>query len=224
MSKLELKNISKKFPGEKNTEIFHNANFIFEPNKTYAITGVSGIGKSTLLHMLAGLESSSSGDILFDNKNIFQFSKKEKENYLSQNLGLVFQEPNLIQELNVFENIILKGLISGKSFDVCEKLADELLKKLNLQDKKYDLPMTLSGGQQQRVSVLRAIFNKPNFILADEPTGNLDKSNAQDIVELLLNLNRDFKIGVILTTHDFNVANQMDYVLKLEDLSLKVLS
>ncbi|MBU1007645.1 ABC transporter ATP-binding protein [Candidatus Dependentiae bacterium] len=197
--KIEAKNIHKTFESaNKKLHVIQDISETFEQGKTYAITGASGSGKSTLLHILGKLDTPTSGKITG-----------------AQSIGFVFQFHYLINELTVLENIMLMGLIKDKSKASCKDRAQILLKHVGLTDKANSFPFELSGGEQQRISILRAIFNKPKFLLADEPTGNLDATNAANIVDLLLACREDWQMGIILCSHDKNVYERMDYVFEL---------
>lgn len=213
---LIAKDIYKSFKqGDKDLQVLKGVNFEFKQGITYALTGVSGSGKSTLLHVLGGLDKPDNGEILFNNHNIYKIRQNKKEDLLNQELGFIFQFHYLIKELTVLENIILMGLIKGDSKKDCQKRALELIEYVGLQDKIHSYPTELSGGQQQRVSILRAIFNKPSFLLADEPTGDLDSQNALLIVDLLEQCRKLWGMGLIICTHDSSVFCKMDVVLKL---------
>ncbi len=217
-SRLEAKKLKKSFGrGSRKLDVLRGVDVEFEQGKSYAITGASGSGKSTLLHLLGGIDEPTSGDVYFDNMSIFKFSSKQKDLFLNQNVGFIFQFHYLIKELTVLENIMLMGLIKGEKKDFCEKRAIKLLNLIGLKDKIKSYPTQLSGGQQQRVSVLRAIFNNPKFLLADEPTGNLDAENAQNVIELLLKLKREFNMGIILCSHDSEVYSKMESLFSLHD-------
>jgi lipoprotein-releasing system ATP-binding protein len=216
--KLIVKNLFKSFlQGKKKLSVLNGVSFEFEKGKTYAITGASGSGKSTFMHILGGLDTKDNGSVLFNGQDIFKLSLKEKEKFLNNHLGFIFQFHYLIKELSVLQNIILPGLIGGKSSDECELKAKELLKLVGLLNKIDAYPTQLSGGEQQRVSILRAIFNEPEFLLADEPTGDLDSDNAQKIVDLLLNCQKEWGMGIIICSHDNAVYKQMDKVLVLKN-------
>lgn len=223
MKNIELVGVFKVFKeGDKVLSLFEDLSFLFERGKSYAIMGVSGVGKSTLLHIIAGLEPINKGAVFFDGKDIFKMGDRQKDEYLRKNLGVVFQEPNLIQELNVCENIILKGLGASSSQEDIYKKAEDLLINFGLIDKKDSYPKNLSGGQQQRVAILRAIFNEPDFILADEPTGSLDSVNSNQIIDILINRAKSTNSGLIISTHDINVAKKMDFILTIKDRKLEL--
>jgi lipoprotein-releasing system ATP-binding protein len=222
IAKLTIKDLYKSFvQGGKTLNVLRGVNAEFEQGKTYAITGVSGSGKSTLLHLLGGLDNPSSGKVFFDEQNLFKLRATKKEKFLNKNLGFVFQFHYLIKELTILENIIMPGLIKGNSHYSCKKKAKQLLASVELSDKIYSYPTELSGGQLQRVAILRAIFNKPSFLLADEPTGDLDAQNAETIVNLFLKCQRDWGMGVVMCSHDKEVYGKMEKVLNLHDGVLK---
>lgn len=183
---LATKNLKKYFiQGQQHYKILKGITSVFERGKSYAITGVSGVGKSTLVHLLAGLDAPTSGNVLYNNIDIKSFTSRQKEQFLNQSIGLVFQSSHLIGELTILENVMIKGLIAGKNQDQCLRQAMELLKLVGLFEQKEQKTMSLSGGQQQRVAIARALFNEPAFLLADEPTGNLDIKTGKAIVDLL---------------------------------------
>ncbi|MCF7799920.1 ABC transporter ATP-binding protein [Candidatus Babeliales bacterium] len=217
-TKLIAQDLHKTFiQGDKKLLVLNGISFEFEQNKSYAIVGVSGSGKSTLMHILGSLDKPDIGEVLFSNKNLFKLKEFEKEKFLNTNMGFVFQFHYLIKELSVIENIILPGIIKGENKKSCLEKAEALLQEVDLKDKMHDYPTTLSGGQQQRVSILRAIFNKPSFLLADEPTGNLDENNAQSVINLILKYKKEFNMGIIICSHDPEIYNKMETVLKLHE-------
>ena len=217
MKNLEIKNLSKTFCKQRNgsaLDILKNISFKFEQDKSYAIMGVSGSGKSTLLHLLSGLEIPTEGQILFNGQSLTDFTQADKDYYLNKTIGLLFQDPFLIRELNIWQNV------ASKTFDlnIENKIkAEKLLSSIGILDKAEEYPDALSGGQLQRVSILRAIFNAPAFLLADEPTGNLDAYSARELIEFLLKCKQEWDLGMIISTHDSAVASQMDIVLNLQD-------
>lgn len=213
-----LKSIYKQFA---DVEVLHDITTSFEQTDTYAIQGVSGSGKSTLLHLLAGIDTPTSGNVFFNEQDINSFSSQQKQDFLNKKIGLIFQEPCLLQELTVLENVMLKGLIARQDYAACKQEGKDLLAYVGLVEKMNAYPAELSGGQQQRVSIVRALFNKPVFIIADEPTGNLDRDNADLVTALLISMHDNFGTGLIVSTHDNVVAQQMDTHYILEAGTLK---
>lgn len=193
----------------------------FVEGKSYAIIGASGSGKSTFLHLLAGLDIPTSGKILFNKKNLSFLYAAEKDHFRQNTIGLVFQFHYLINELTALENIIVPGLIQGRLKNECIKEAHYLLESIDLLNKKDHYPCQLSGGEQQRIAILRALFNRPRFLIADEPTGSLDAQNAELVVSLLLRFHKEYKIGLILCTHDQMISNKMETIIKIENGQIK---
>ncbi len=219
---LELKNISKTFlVADQAINIFNDLSFKFYQNKSYAIMGISGIGKSTLINLISNLDYPTNGQILFDEFNLNNFNSQQNQIFLNESIGLIFQEANLINELTVIENVMIKGFIKKRDIKYCKNFAMELLKKVELENKADEYPSKLSGGQQQRVSICRAIFNKPKFLLADEPTGNLDEKTAKNISDLLFQCKNEWKMGLIIATHDKNLASLADEILVIKDGKLE---
>lgn len=210
---LTLDHVVKQFD---TTDVLHQISYTFHQGNSYAIMGVSGTGKSTLLHLLAGLEHPTAGEVLFNGESLATFSEKKYQFFLNHHVGLVFQEPCLIQELTVLENTMIKGLIAQQSAAVCKKRATELLELIGLKERGDAYPYQLSGGQQQRVALARALFQQPTFILADEPTGNLDEENGMLIVQLFKRMQKEYGVGIIMSTHDQRVAQRMDTVLTIK--------
>lgn len=216
-----IKNLSKSFQqANNNYEIFKNINFKIEKGNSYAIVGSSGIGKSTLLHMLAGIEEPTSGSIIFNDQCLASLPIEKKIAILHKNIGIVFQQPLLVHELSVLENVMLKKIIDGTTETISKQHAHNLLNEVNLGDKANNPPSSLSGGQQQRIAILRALFNNPEFLLADEPTGNLDQATGSQIIDLLLHYHKQRNMGLIISTHDINIAQKMDYILTIQDKNI----
>lgn len=170
--------------------------------------------------MLAGIDHPSSGTISLNERNISSLSIAKKTTLLQQSIGIVFQQPLLIQELTVLENIMLKAMthtsITGQSI----AHAKQLLSEVNLLEKAHCSPNTLSGGQQQRVAILRALFHTPQFLFADEPTGNLDQQNGRAVIELLLHYQKKYNMGLIISTHDLQVAKECSIILEIQNKNL----
>ncbi len=203
--------------GKKDLNVLSGITVNFSQGKTYAITGVSGSGKSTFMHLLAGLDTPSAGAITYNNTDISKLNPDARMKFLNKEIGLVFQDPYLIRELSVLENCMIKGLIAGNSFQDEIQRAIELLEKVGLADKAYCKPGALSGGQQQRVAIVRAIFNRPTFLLADEPTGSLDEGMGTEIVNLLLQCQKEWNMGLVVSSHDPIVYKRMEIVYHLHN-------
>jgi putative ABC transport system ATP-binding protein len=218
---LTLHNITKKYLQPKeHVLIFKDLSYSFKNNTSYAIMGPSGIGKSTLLHILAGIESSDQGYVEIDNQNITQHTFEERIAALHKNIGLVFQNPCLIHEISVLENVMLNAFANNQFESSYYEHGKELLDSIGLLDKANSSVSTLSGGQQQRIAILRGLFHKPSFMLADEPTGNLDKDSANKIMDLLLSYQKKYAMGLIISTHDIEIAKQCDIILKIQNNNL----
>ncbi len=196
-------------------EVLKGVDHSFESGATYAISGASGTGKSTLLHILAGLIRPSAGTVFINEQNMALFNEAQREQFLNERIGLLFQMPYLIKELTVLENVMTKGLIAGQHIDACKQEALSLLNQMGLIDKIDEKPPVLSGGQQQRVALARALFGKPSFLLADEPTGNLDPQTGKAIVDLLLQSQKEWGMGIVVSTHDAYVAQSMQHQFEL---------
>lgn len=179
-----------------------------------AVVGVSGSGKSTLLHMIGGMDSPTAGSVFFNGKDISKYSKKQKAKYRCENVGIVFQNFKLIEELNVRENIIMPVLIARKKVD--EDYYNALVEMLGLSERQSHLPSELSGGQKQRVAIARALINKPELLLADEPTGNLDKKNSEEIMQIFLDIHKQGKT-IVLVTHDREIAERCQRQIEMSD-------
>lgn len=194
-----------------------------EQGVSYAITGASGAGKSTLLYLIAGLEEPTSGDILYNDTAQRYLNEEQKRTVLQYSFGLVFQSSYLIQELSVIENVMMKGLISGDSSKQLHEKARMLLASVGLEHKMYAYPSCLSGGQQQRVAIARALWHEPDFLLADEPTGNLDHLTGDQIMNLLCTYQKQWKMGLIISSHDPAVIQRMDCVIELQESKVTTL-
>jgi len=180
-----------------------------------AIVGTSGSGKSTLLHILGGLDYSTEGKVIIDNNDVSAMREEELTVFRRRNIGFVFQSYNLVPMLNVYENIILPIELDGNNVD--EEYVKRIIDTLKLNDKVNNLPNNLSGGQQQRVAIARALSTKPSIILADEPTGNLDSKTSQEVLMLLKSTSEKFNQTIIMITHNEEIAQMADRVIRIED-------
>lgn len=216
MELLKVEHLSKIY-GVKETQVkaLDDVSFTIEKGEFVAIVGPSGSGKSTLLHILGGVDCPTSGRIILDGNDMYTLDEDALAIFRRRQIGLIYQFYNLIPVLNVKENITLPLLLDQRK--VNEDYFQELVKKLGLQDRLTYLPNQLSGGQQQRVSICRAIMASPAVVLADEPTGNLDRKNSEEIVGLLKQLHREQKQTLIMITHDESIALQADRILQIED-------
>jgi ABC-type lipoprotein export system ATPase subunit len=193
--------------------------------ETVAIMGPSGSGKTTLMNIIGSLDKPDKGEIIFKGASIANFTEDESADYRNLNIGFVFQEHLLLPYLTVSENIHLPLLASSHSqveLSVREKYLNELMEKAGIYDLKNKYPFHISGGESQRVALVRALTNKPSILLADEPTGSLDAKNAENLGELLLDMNREFGITIILATHSADLAKKMSKILQLEEGKLSV--
>lgn len=216
MKILEIKNLCKTY-GNGNTAVkaLDNVSFSVEKGEFVAIIGPSGSGKSTLLHILGGVDTPTSGSVIIDGTDISKLDETALAIFRRRQIGLIYQFYNLIPILTVEENMTLPLLLDGKKPD--KAVIKELTEALGLKDRLSFLPNQLSGGQQQRVSIGRALMNAPAVVLADEPTGNLDSRNSQEIVDLLKVSNKKYDQTLIIITHDENIALQADRILAIED-------
>lgn len=216
MEILRVENLSKVYgSGENEVRALDGVSFSMEKGEFVAIIGPSGSGKSTLLHILGGVDRPTSGKVFMDGVDVYAQSEDQLAVFRRRQVGLIYQFYNLIPVLNVTENITLPVLMDGRV--VNKARLSELLSTLCLTGREKHLPNQLSGGQQQRVSIGRALMNAPAVVLADEPTGNLDSHNSQEIVELLKLSNRKYNQTLVVITHDENIALQADRILAIED-------
>lgn len=198
-----------------------NVNFEMEKGDLVAIIGDSGSGKSTLLHLLAGVDTPTSGDIFIQDKNITKFNKDEMTVFRRRNIGVVYQFFNLIPNINARKNILLPLLLDNKKAD--EEYLKEILSILGIEGKLDRYPKQLSGGEQQRVAIARSLITRPAIILADEPTGNLDRKNSEEITGLFRLVNKRLNSTIMIITHDEKVANSCDKVYRMVDGRLNFL-
>ena len=201
--------------GDNTVKALDGVNFRVREQEFVAIIGKSGSGKSTLLHMLGGLDVPTSGEVCIAGRNIAGMKREELTVFRRRKVGFVFQSYNLVQDLNVYENIVLPIRLDGKRVD--RDFVEEIMKLLQMEDKKEALPGTLSGGQQQRVAIARALAAKPQIILADEPTGNLDSVTSHEVMGLLRVVAKRYAQTIILITHDQDIAQMADRIVRIED-------
>lgn len=216
-----ITNLSKSFVQAGITvKILDNASYQFNGNKSYAIMAPSGTGKSTLLHMLSGIDHPCSGSVCLGRENSSDLCFHRKTDLLKKSIGIVLQQSYLINELTVTENVMLKGIISHGYINDDKKHAMQLLVEIGLESKANAFPESLSGGQQQKIAILRSIFKVPEFLLADEPTGNLDEASGNQVIQLLLHYQKKYAMGLIISTHDIKIANQCDIIVRIENQKL----
>ena len=216
MEILRCENVSKIY-GKGDTEVraLDQVSFTVEKGEFVSIIGPSGSGKSTLLHILGGVDKPTEGKVLIDGTDIHSLSEDKLAIFRRRQIGLVYQFYNLMPVLNIDENIALPHLLDGRPLD--KERLDQIVDHLGLTDRRNNLPNQLSGGQQQRVSIGRALYSHPAILLADEPTGNLDRKTGEEIIELLKESNRVNKQTLLLITHDEGLAMQADRVISIED-------
>lgn len=216
MEVLEVKELTKIYgSGENQVTALDHVSFQVKKGEFIAIVGASGSGKSTLMNLIGGIDRPTSGSVVIDGKKIFDMNESEMAIFRRRNIGIVYQFYNLIPNLTVDENIMLPCLLDQRKPDAGK--LDRIVEMTGLSHRRKHLPGQLSGGQQQRVSVGRALINDPAFILADEPTGNLDSRSGREVIELLMAANRKAGQTLILITHDENIALQANRILTISD-------
>ena len=211
---IELKGIKKSY-GE--LEILKGIDLSVKKGECISIVGSSGAGKSTLLQIIGTLDLANEGELLIDNKEINNLNKKQLSNFRNTNIGFIFQFHNLLPEFSALENICIPAYINRTNKSDAEKRALGLLNTLGLENRANHKPSELSGGEQQRVAVARALINQPNILLADEPSGNLDSNNANDLHNLILEINKEFNQTCIIVTHNESFANMTDRKITIID-------
>ena len=216
MNLLEVKSLSKTY-GSGNTAVhaLKDVSFSVSKGEFVAIIGESGSGKSTLLNMIGALDTPTEGKVYIDGKDILAMDDDAMTVFRRRNIGFIFQAFNLMPELTVEQNIIFPVLLDYQKPDMA--YLDELLTVLNLKERRNHLPSQLSGGQQQRVAIGRALFTRPSLILADEPTGNLDSQNTNEVIALLKEMSKKYEQTIVMITHSPGVAQTADRILKVSD-------
>ena len=216
MEILRVENLCKTYgEGESRVDALKNVSFSLEKGEFAAVIGESGSGKSTLLNCIGALDAPTSGEILIDGRNLLSMKEEERTIFRRRSIGFVFQSFQLVSELNVEQNIIFPLLLDYRKPKSSE--VEEILELLNLADRRKHLPNQLSGGQQQRVAIGRALITKPKLILADEPTGNLDSKNSQDVISLLTRASRRYRQTILMITHNRNLTASADRVFQVSD-------
>ena len=213
---LETKNLCK-FYGAKENEVkaVDKINIEIKEGEFVAIVGKSGSGKSTLLHMLGGLDTPTSGEVLLKGKELYKMKEDELAVFRRRKIGFIFQAFNLVSSINVWENIVLPIGLDGKKVDT--EYINDIIETLGIEKKIHNLPNTLSGGQQQRVAIARALASRPDILFADEPTGNLDTKTSDEVIALLKMSAKKYGQTIVMITHDDEIANQVDRVVRIMD-------
>jgi lipoprotein-releasing system ATP-binding protein len=208
--------------GPQSVEVLKGVNLEILRGEIVVIMGPSGVGKSTLLHLIGGLDKPSSGKIIINNTNIFELENNKLAHFRNSSIGFVFQFHHLLPEFTALENLMIPGMIGKSNLEELKSKSVTLLEKVGLLDRIDHKPSQLSGGEQQRVAVARALVNEPQLILADEPTGNLDKRNSESLYNLILELNKTLNQTFIIVTHNEMMTRNANKVIELEDGKIKV--
>ncbi len=216
---LSAKNISKIFhDGKRNDlQVLNDVTFTLKHGETSAIIGSSGSGKTTLLNILGGLDEPNSGQVLLNDVDVHKLSEKQRCIVRNKHFGFIYQFHHLLPEFTALENVAMPLLIKGSTVQQATKSAEKVLDDVSLSHRIHHKPAELSGGERQRAAIARALIHQPECILADEPTGNLDRRNAEAAIDLIINLNKDYNTSLVIVTHDLKIAERMDSVYTLED-------
>ena len=216
MEILKVQNLCKTYgKGEAKVDALKNVSFSLNKGEFAAVVGESGSGKSTLLNCIGALDTPTSGSVLMDGQNLFSMKEEKRTIFRRRNIGFIFQSFQLVSELNVEQNIMFPLLLDYRKPDPAE--IQEILDLLGLTERSRHLPNQLSGGQQQRVAIGRALITRPKLILADEPTGNLDSKNSQDVIDLLTRASRHYQQTILMITHNKNLTASVDRVFRVTD-------
>jgi len=214
---ITLQNVSKSFgQNSSSIQVLEDLSLDLKKGESLALVGASGSGKSTLLHVICGLEKPNKGNVYIKGVNITDLSTDERSLFRGKEVGFVYQFHHLLPDLTALENIALPAMLSGIGKEEAFEIAASLLEQVNLNDKKENRPNELSGGERQRVAIARAMSNNPSCLIMDEPTGNLDKKNVENFMNLLMDMVSTREIALIIATHDNNVSSRLDKLLNLE--------
>jgi len=214
---ITLQNISKSFgQNSSSIKVLEDLSLDLKKGESLALVGASGSGKSTLLHVICGLEKPNKGNVYIKGVNITDLSTDERSLFRGKEVGFVYQFHHLLPDLTALENIALPAMLSGIGKEEAFEISASLLEQINLNDKKENRPNELSGGERQRVAIARAMSNNPSCLIMDEPTGNLDKKNVENFMNLLMDMVSTREIALIIATHDNNVSSRLDKLLNLE--------
>ena len=214
---ITLQNISKSFgQNSSSIQVLRDLSLDLKKGESLALVGASGSGKSTLLHVICGLEKPNKGNVYIKGVNITDLSTDERSLFRGKEVGFVYQFHHLLPDLTALENIALPAMLSGIGKEEAFEISASLLEQVNLNDKKENRPNELSGGERQRVAIARAMSNNPSCLIMDEPTGNLDKKNVENFMNLLMDMVSTREIALIIATHDNNVSSRLDRLLNLE--------
>ena len=214
---ITLQNISKSFgQNSSSIKVLEDLSLDLKKGESLALVGASGSGKSTLLHVICGLEKPNKGNVYIKGVNITDLSTDERSLFRGKEVGFVYQFHHLLPDLTALENIALPAMLSGIGKEEAFEISASLLEQINLNDKKENRPNELSGGERQRVAIARAMSNNPSCLIMDEPTGNLDKKNVENFMNLLMDMVSTREIALIIATHDTNVSGRLDKLLNLE--------
>ncbi len=216
---LRATNIAKDYnDGIRNDlHVLNDISFNLDRAETSAIIGSSGSGKTTLLNILGGLDKPTSGQVFLDDVNVHELSERQRCIVRNKKFGFIYQFHHLLPEFSALENVAMPLLIKGSSVAEATQRAEEVLENVGLKQRVHHKPSELSGGERQRAAIARALIHQPDCILADEPTGNLDRKNAEQAIELIIDLNRQYNTSLVIVTHDLKIAERMDTIYTLED-------
>ncbi|MCW8851633.1 MAG: lipoprotein-releasing ABC transporter ATP-binding protein LolD [Gammaproteobacteria bacterium] len=201
--------------------VLNDVSFSLDKAETSAIIGSSGSGKTTLLNILGGLDKPTSGKVMLNDVDVHKLSEKQRCTVRNEHFGFIYQFHHLLPEFTALENVAMPLLIKGSSVDQAQQRAEKVLADVGLNKRLHHKPSELSGGERQRAAIARALIHQPDCILADEPTGNLDRKNAEQAIDLIINLNKEYHTSLVIVTHDLKIAERMDTVYTLEDGIIK---